>query len=553
MKILKYINYGTLTLLLLTMSNCTYLKYDETSFNRKDDVFSDFTRSRDFLTSIYGYLPQDFNSIDGAMRSSASDEAEDVKDLSDIQRFNQGRYSALQPIDNVWGQMYSGIRAVNIFLEGSKGQQFLESQYNLDYTEQMKQFNNYPYEARFLRAYFYFELAKRYKNVPLVTKVLTPEEAKTVPQNPFNEVVTFIVSECDAISQKLPSTYEGFSAVSETGRITKGAALALKARILLYAASPLYNSNNDLSLWVNAAKAAKDVMDLNTYTLEPSYSNIVNNYLSKELILESRNAPANDFERRNFPIGYEGGNTGTCPSQNLVDAYEMKNSGLPITNPASGYNAADPYTGRDPRLQQTVIVNGSVWKNQPVQSFVGGANGKPITNATKTGYYLKKYVIEVVNLLPTNTTTRIHTWVDFRYGEILLNYAEAMNEAYGPENASTFGKSALQAVNEIRNRAGMPNFPSGLSQGQFRDKLRNERMVELAFEDHRFWDIRRWKIGQQTTNIYQMEITKANTGNGLVFNKTLLEVRPFEEKMNLYPIPQAEINKDANLVQNPGW
>ncbi|WP_017256965.1 RagB/SusD family nutrient uptake outer membrane protein [Pedobacter arcticus] len=553
MKILKYIKYGLLTLLPLTFSNCSYLKYDETSFNREDDVFSDFGRTKNFLSGIYAYLPTDFNSIEGAMRSSATDESEYVSDLSDVQRFNQGRFSPLQPVDNVWGQMYSGIRAANLFLEKTKDQKYLEDQYNLNYSETIAQFKNYPYEARFLRAFFYFELAKRYNNVPLITKTLTPEEAKGVKQNTFNEIVNFIVSECDDIAISLPKTYVGFSSVSETGRATKGAALALKARTLLYAASFLHNPTKEKALWVKAAVAAKEVMDLTAYTLEPNYSNIPNNYKSKELILERRQGASNDFEKRNFPIGYEGGNTGNCPSQNLVDAYEMKSNGLPITDALSGYSPMNPYAGRDPRLEKTIIVNGSTWKSQIVKSYVGGANGKPKTNATKTGYYLKKHVVEIVNLLPTNTTTREHSWVLFRYGEILLDYAEAMNEAYGPEDASTLGKTALQAVNEIRFRAGMPNFPAGLTQAKFQEKLRNERMVELAFEDHRFWDVRRWKIGAQTSDIYQMEITPATSGPGFVYEKKILEVRPFEDRMNFYPIPQAEINKNPNLVQNTGW
>jgi hypothetical protein len=553
MKLLKYINYVLIATLFLTVSNCDYLDYDETSFNRKDDVFTDFNRSKNFLTAIYNYLPTDFNSIDGAMRASASDEAEHVFDLSDIQRFNQGRYSPLQPIDNVWGNMYSGIRAANMFLVETEGQEFLEDQYNLDYGEIIEQFNNYAYEARFLRAFFYFELVKRYKNIPLITEVLTPEEAINAQQSSFNEVVEFIISECDAIALELPEDYSNFSSESETGRATRGAALALKARTLLYAASPLHNTNNDVSKWADAANAAKSVIDLNTYTLENNYSNIVNNFTSNELIFERREGNTNGFERRNFPVGYEGGNTGTCPTQNLVDAYEMQSNGLPITDPASGYDPTNPYSGRDPRLQRTVIINGSTWKGQTVQSFIGGANGQPIAFATKTGYYLKKYVIEAINLLPTNTTTREHTWVLFRYGEVLLNYAEAMNEAYGPENAATLGMTALDAVNEIRQRANMPNFPSGLTQEEFREKLRNERMVELAFEDHRFWDIRRWEIGEQTEDIYQMEIRPDNSGTGFIFEKKLLEVRPFEDRMNLYPIPQAELFKNTNLTQNTGW
>lgn len=194
-----------------------------------------------------------------------------------------------------------------------------------------------------------------------------------------------------------------------------------------------------------------------------------------------------------------------------------------------------------------------MWKGKTVQSYVGGLNGMPITNASKTSYYLKKYLIESINLTPNNTSSKEHTWVLFRYGEVLLNYAEAMNEAYGPENAATLGMTALSAINMIRQRAGMPNFPSGLTKDAFRKKLRNERMVELAFEDHRFWDIRRWKIGQETTDIYKMEIKPNSSGSGFVFEKKLLEVRPFEDRMNLYPKPQSELNKNKNLEQNIGW
>lgn len=552
MKIQNYKNYGLIVLMLLTLSNCDNLQYDETSYNRKEDVFAEFNRSKNFLTGIYAYLPTDFNSIDGAMRSTASDEAEHVSDLSNVQKFNEGTWSAIQPLDNVWGGMYSGIRAANMFLEESKGQTFSENFYNNDYKEMIDQYNNYPYEARFLRAFFYFELIKRYKNVPLITTVLTPEEAINVKQNSFADVVAFIVSECDQIATVLPSNYNSFSSAKETGRSTKGAALALKARALLYAASPLHNTGNDLSLWQNAAFAAKDIISLNRYTLENSYVNIVNNWKSTELILERREGVSNGFEKRNFPIGFEGGNTGTCPTQNLVDAYEMKTSGLPITNPASGYNPLKPYTGRDTRLTQTILSNGDIWKGLTVSSYIGGANGQPKANATKTGYYIRKYLIESINLTPTNTSTKEHTWVLFRYGEVLLNYAEAMNEAYGPENPSTLGMTALQAVNLVRKRAGMPNFPTGLSATDFRTKLRRERQVELAFEDHRFWDIRRWKIGQQTENIYAMQITRDANFN-FIYEKNLLEVRPFEDRMYLYPIPQSEIYKNQNLTQNPGW
>lgn len=557
MKLQQY-TYSILALLVFfTLTNCQDLDYNEETGNTKEDIFNDFARSKSFVSGIYNFLPTDFNSVDGAIRSAASDDAEHVNDISNIQKFNDGSWSAIQQLDNVWGTMYSGIRAANVYLKESEGQKFEELQYTNTYKNLIQQYNNYPFEVRFLRAYFYFELVKRYKNVPLITTVLTPEEAANVKQATFQEVVDFIVKECDEVAAVLPLDYTAFAGVNETGRATKGAALALKSRILLYAASPLHNPNNDLELWKKAAVAAKEVIDLKIYGLTASYSNVVNNLSlspGSELIFERREAASNGFETRNFPIGFQGGNTGTCPTQNLVDTYEMRTSGLPITDPASRYNPLLPYSGRDSRLAQTVILNGLTWKGIPVESFYGGKNGLPLTNATKTGYYLKKYVVESINLDPKlgPVTTRERNWTIFRYGEILLNYAEAMNEAYGPSNAADLGLSAITAVNLVRRRAGMPNFPPTINQVNFQTKLRNERRVELAFEDHRFWDIRRWKIGDQTKEIYAMNITR-NANLTLNYEVKLLEVRPFNENMYLYPIPLTELFRNKNLVQNTGW
>ena len=417
----------------------------------------------------------------------------------------------------------------------------------------MSQYVIYPYEARFLRAYFYFELIKRYGDEPLITTVLTDEESNKVTRTPFDQVVQFIVSECDAVSGKLPKS---FTTVinAETGRATRGAAMALKARTLLYAASPLFNPTNDKSKWIAAATASKAIIDSAVYSLDASYANVVNSLTTKELIFERRQVAANSFEASNFPIGYEGGNTGTCPTQNLVDAYEMKANGLNINDSGSGYKPLLPYTGRDPRFALSVLYNGTLWKSIPVEIWNGGLNAPPKRYATKTGYYLKKYLIEAISLSAAAPSTRIHTWVLFRYGEVLLNYAEAMNEAYGPATTGqdNLKLTALQGVNLVRTRATMPAFPATLTQDQFRNKLRNERRVELAFEDHRFWDLRRWKTGNTTTTIKGMDVAKNGMGV-LTFTPKVVETRVWDEKMNLFPIPQSELNINSGLVQNPGW
>ena len=539
-------------LLSFFMGSCNYLEYTETSYLHKENIFSDWNRTQSFLSDIYATLPLGFVPVGGAMRASATDDAEFVLDYSSVQKFNDGSWSAIQTLDDQWANFYSGIRAVNLFLEGVKGRKFEDYKWTDTYTDEMTQFNNYPHEARFLRAFFYLQLIERYGNVPLVTTVLTEDEANGVSPANYDDIVSYIVSECDAIIPLLPVTYVGFTSAQETGRATRGAAMALKARTLLYAASPLHNPSGTAQKWIDAAKAAKDIMNTTTYTLEANYNAFLNSVASKELILERREGNQNYFEKANFPIGYEGGNTGNCPTQNLVDAYEMKANGLNISDPNSGYNPADPYTGRDPRFALTILYNTSTFKSKQLECWTGGSNAAPKTNATKTGYYLKKYVIESISLDPSSISSKQHTWVLFRYGEVLLNYAESMNEAYGPENASTLGMTALQVVNLIRTRAKMPLFPAGLTKDQFRSKLQNERRVEMAFEEQRFWDIRRWKIGNTTKEIYGMEITK-NVDGTYKYTKKLVETRVFEDKMNLYPIPLSELYKNSKLKQNTGW
>ena len=551
--------------------SCEFLNYNELDQYDENFIFNDITQTKNVLTYIYSYLPVDFSSIDGAMRESASDNSEHVWDISDIQKFNDGSWNAIVTVDPEWSRMYTAIRTANVFIENTKESTFPEIQYNDNYKDLMTAFRVYPYEARFLRAFYYFELIKRYGNVPLITTRMTSEEANAVSQSSFDEIVQFIVTECDSAITKLPFSYATSNFISgETGRATKGAAMALKARVLLYAASPLHNTANDLTKWVAAATASKAIIDQlghlgnNTYSPLPAYTAAVNSLTSKELILERREAASRSFETNNTAVGFYGGNTGASPTQNLVDSYEMQATGLGINEPGSGYNASNPYATsgtakRDPRLAMSILYNGAVWKNPNiVQTFYGGLNGPPTANTTKTGYYIKKYMIEGISLGPSNPTTSTHYWVIFRYGEVLLNYAEAMNEAYGPEvfgTAPLNNLTARAAVNIVRARTGvaMPAFPLGMSQSAFRDKLRNERRVELAFEDHRFWDIRRWMIGGETKTIRGVDITRDSETNVLTYTPKIVETRVWDDKMYLYPIPQTEMYINKNLVQNPGW
>lgn len=420
----------------------------------------------------------------------------------------------------------------------------------------MRKYRNLEWEVKALRAYYYFELVKRYNRIPLITKVLTEEEANNQEPVDYQTVINFIVRECDEVAEdgRLPAIYNA-DYDNETGRVSKIFALALKARALLYAASPLNNPNAETSpdKWIEAAKAAKKIMDASgswNLSLVP-FDQLLgpDNFKAAEMILIKRIGDTNELEKLNFPIGLEGGKSGNCPTQNLVDAYDMKEG--------QEMDEANPYANRDPRLAYTVLYHGgNTAYGKQVDVLPNGLNGLPQEGATKTGYYLSKFVNINVSLTANNTTTARHSMPLFRYAEVLLIYAEAMNEAYGPEGVTEeLNISARTAINMVRGRTGLgiaaltvEDVPSKTA---FRLALRKERMAELAFEDHRFWDIRRWKIGQETTKIKRVSISKA--GEGLSFEYSVTADRTWDDSMYFYPIPQAEIYKNSKLVQNPGW
>ncbi|MBK3516165.1 RagB/SusD family nutrient uptake outer membrane protein [Carboxylicivirga marina] len=576
-----------LSIFLVTLlSGCDdFLDYTEHSFyDDPETIFSTFNRTRQFLGDIYSKLPTDYdydgignNEPNQSMRSAATDEAEYVKQNHDVQKFTNGQWTAFKALDNNWSKYYGGIRAANFFLDQIEGRTFEDYQYNEDFDIEMERYEMYPYEARFLRAFFYMELAKRYGNVPMPEGVINDvSEVNSLPRESFEDVIAYIVSECDAIGDELPVTWIGANFFQETGRVTRGAVYALKSRALLYAASPLHNSMNDLTKWEAAAAAANAFVTNASfgYSFDGAYYNssdmaqgVFNNRASAELIFERRNTNSNLFEKANFPMGFEGANgNATCPSQNLVDAYQTTDGfDVVLTNgvwsaPGSSvFDPANPYDNRDPRLMQTIIVNGSTWKSTAVETFTGGLNGLPLADATPTGYYLKKYVREDINIAGSNSNTKEHAWVIFRLAEVYLNLAEALNEAYGPTTAPAgFTMDATMALNMVRERGavGLPAV-TGLSQEQLRAAIIRERQVELAFEDHRFWDVRRWRLfdtsnaNAVTEDIYGIEIT--NTDGTLSYSKKLVDDRLWDEKMYLYPIPYNETTINSNLGQNPGW
>ena len=529
-----------------------YTNYDNTH------VFSDFGRTAGFVNNIYSYLDYDLPSINSL--ASACDEAEMAVTWSSVLDYTNGNWTAMNP-KSQWG-IYSGIRAVNYFLKEAKDLDFYDLRFTQDYQAQMTRFNRYQYEVRLLRAYFYFRLVRAYGDVPFTTEILTEAEANSIKRTSASEIFDFIISECDAVASELPVSHknlEGDAASGdnpETGRVNRGTALALKARAALYRASKLFNESGDKELWRQAALFSQDVID---YCMENGivlgkYTDLwgTNNYQAAEVIFARRVGDTSSPEYDNFPIGMENANSGNCPTQTLVDAYEMKNGGEP--------DPANPYEGRDPRFKMTIACNGDKWPDSnpnPLETYIGGRNGAPISYATPTGYYLKKYLDGSIDISAgSGTGGKRHSWITFRLGEFYLNYAEAVFQYLGSAEMATdeFFLTARDAVNKIRTRTGvnMPVLPKGISGDEFWKRYKRERMVELAFEGHRFWDVRRWKEGDKHfKSIVEMKITRNSDGT-YTYNRNTVR-RQWDDKMYFFPIPQSERAKNSNLTQNPGW
>jgi hypothetical protein len=472
--------------------------------------------------------------------SAASDECFSKFNYESVNRINTG---AVTP-DNIaldsWTVDYNYIRELNVFfskIDGVAGDQAKK--------DRLKG------EATFLRAYCYFDLASKYGGIPLITKVYNSTDKDfTVKRSTYEEAVKFIVDELDKAATLLPSSFTG----NDVGRATKGAALALKSRMLLYAASPLWNPGNDQSKWQAAADAAKAVIDLSLYTLyqNTDYHSLFITTDNAEVIL-SYHQNAQKYQSYSdihlSPNGYHGWSAYT-PTQHIVDQFEMKN-GKRITDAGSGYSLQNPYADRDPRFYADIIYNGGQFRDRPAEFFVGGKDSPQSAienwNASLTGYNWKKYNDESYDL-NTQAVGSKTAFIIFRLSEIYLNYAEALNALGNDGNARIY-------LNLIRSRTGV-GMPAVTDAGTvLRDKIRHEREVEFCLEGNRFFDVRRWKIAEFTDNKPAMGIKIVkNTDGSFTYDYSLkVQTRKFLAPQHyLFPIPKYELDK-VKLDQNPGY
>ena len=545
----------------LFLASCADLDYTEATTRDEEWTYTYYGDGiKNLVFDVYAQVyTSEFETNSAYFLAGATDEAQFALETGAVNNYVNGGWSPANPYSSTWTKSYTAIADVNMYLEKLDQADLSDWQYNSDYKNWVAQMEMFPFELRFLRAYFYFELFKTYGDVPLVTTTLTNGQANNITRTPADEIVKFIVEECDAVAPYLPVSYSTEYG-SEIGRATRVAAAALKARTLLYAASPLHNPSGDKARWAKAAEACKYVLDnAAAWGLKlSSYGSLWGHdaFFNTELIFGLGRGESNSFEMANYPVGVENGASGNCPTQSLVDQYEYQDNGETFGERYPGnidLNTTDPYAGLDPRFALTVVKNGDEWpsngaQKKVIETFLGGFNGAPKYGATPTGYYLRKYVDGSCVTTADNQTTRRHTWILFRLGEFYLDYAEAVYNATGSANDATYGMTANDAVNVLRSRSDI-KMPLFTEDGDaWVTRYERERLVELAFENHRFWDVRRWKKGAQ----YFKSVQAASISSSLMLTRSTTP-RQWDEKYNLYPIPQSELKKNPNLTQNPGW
>ncbi len=440
----------------------------------------------------------------------------------------QGQYDALNSrISADWNTYYAGVRGANSFMAHVDGVQ----------TTNAALISRLKGEVRALRAFFYMRLASLWGDVPLITTELSLSESQQVKRAPVSQVWDYVAGELDSAALLLPVKQ------TDLGRMTKGAAMAIKARAMLYA------GRYDVS-----AAAAAQVMASNTYSLYPSYKNLFS-YAAEnnaEDILDIQFLadvyPSNIFQV--LAPRSVNANSKWVPTKAMVDMYQMKN-GLPITDGASGYDPANQYANRDPRLSYSIFVpkdtlpNGKIFNSLP-GSTTGDAVGSSFV-VSPTGWNVKKYVNKEDLSKPADGGINIML---IRYAEVLLTYAESMIEQ------NKLDQSVYDAINKVRQRGdvNMPPVATGQTQEQLRDIVRNERTVELAFESLRYFDIRRWKIAAAVMpgNVYGL--TYKDTDSSLKTVEVPGWTQTWNDKLYLWPIPQKEIDLNKNLLpNNQGW
>ena len=575
----------------MTLTSCedafgNFLDKQPSNELTKAEVLGSFTLLEQNHNDTYNFLLHGANRINNSWLDAATDLAESSIGTSGTRTsFNIGNYygsGGAAELTSVWESRYRGIRKCNITintLEAENADKLRPADLSVELFQTRKA--NFIAEARFLRAYFYWELFLRYGPVPMVTTELDPNGDLMTGYTERPDLKTFMdflfkeVKECEAGLK----TYAETSDETYAGEVNQPTARALYVRMMLYMASPRFSAQSGIT-WQQAADAAKDFLaDYgDNYRLETrtnggvaAYNNawLLNSYADKNPeVIFFRNDVAIGWSgiSTDTPVG-EGGQGGLCPSQNLVDMYDMEDGSAPFTqydatgapvyvngkptvNAESGYTDQNMWKNRDPRLAASVLYQGSEWNGRAI-NVIYGQSDNPIgnQNVTPTGYYVRKYIPETI-LSSNHSGTAKRLWRIFTYSEILLSYAEALNEV------DYAGNKALvcNLLDQIRHRGGIignvANRADLNSQTAMRNFIHKERTIELAFEEHRWWDVRRWNVAGEALgrDIYGIDVAADGT-----ITRKVAQQRKWQDKFYLYPIPEAEVWKIGQNFQNEGW
>ena len=586
-----------LLVLVLLFSACDDLFEPALENNRGlDAMYNEPTYAQGILANAYILLP--YSSTPNS--DVATDDAVTNDNANNYLMMATGSWTSANNPMSQWQGRKNAIQYLNLFLENAdevvwSKDEVISSMYN----DRLKG------EAYGLRAVqmYYLLLAHggwtqdgRLLGVPILTQSESASSDFNVPRNTFQECVDQILDDAEKAIELLPLDYgdisnaeipQKYQSLGVTnagdynrvngnhmrGRITGRIVEAIKAQVSLLAASPAY-SNGTTTSWEDAAGYAATVLDriggvsgladnggtwyANISEIEALASGVV----PDEIIWRSDVGQSNSLETDNFPPSLFGEGL-VNPTQNLVDAFPMAN-GYPIDDPASNYDASNPYENRDPRLQNYIVVNESTQGPNSDVIITGtyAANNDGINKesglSTRTGYYLRKLLRYDCNPNPQYNTQQKHYTARIRYTEIFLDYAEAANEAWGPTGTGGHAYSAYDVIKAIRERAGVgvdngdPYLETAKGdQDTMRELIRNERRLELCFENHRFWDLRRWKVSNLNETAIGIQISESN--GTLTYSPLNVEARDYKGYMYYGPIPYAEIQKWSNLEQNAGW
>lgn len=562
----KYIYPALLAIVSFSLASCSdFLERAPGDNLTEEEMFAKIETAERYLDNAYCYIPDfQYNTEDLSGRYKLGGATDEIgfQQASGYPAspfdINLGSWNPTSmPMERNWSDYYGCIRRCNMFIRNyDRIPDDMSTGGGSNRKERLLG------EAYGLRGYYYFLLFKQWGGIPIINSVLDPgdlESLKGIKRASAQETVEQILSDMDEASRYLPARHDD----ANFGRFTSVVAEVVKSQVKLYWASKYWNRDNDKARWEDAAEECRVALrqaENNGYVLALSYSDMFNKAGIQAEVIWTKNSEHYEcywWDMYAMPLGYNAYNV-DGPLQEMVDAFEMKSSGeLPvlgynadntqIINPAAAdYDPLHPWDGRDERFYSCILYNGAMLQGRAIDISANGKDNINIGSIIRTNYFTRKYLDENHNLV-THASWTYRRFALIRTSELYLNYAEALIEVGGDANLTR----ATELVNTIRRRVHGKELPLGLSQNELRERVRRERRMELAFENHRFWDVRRWMIAEDVDNKAVHRVSVDASGN---ITYPVFQNRVFDaSKHYLFPIPQSEIDKNPDLEQNPGW